>query len=211
VPPGKDASEEDVAAYKKALGVPESSDKYEVNFDESTDEEEAQYWKDVFFENNIPPASANKIVESFNEIVDKAMEQKNAEDKKYAEDSEAALREEWQGEEYDTNVEYYKRAARELFGENYEEARQLKDSSGRHVMDNPLFIKPLAQIGREMGEGRIGALPVSADDLQSLTDQANEFRAKANQAMAEGKHAEAKRWDAKETEILERIPDQRAE
>ena len=207
VPPGKDATEDDVAAYRKAIGLPESVDKYEVQFGEGTDEAAADYWKGVFFENDVKPEVATRIAESFDKLMTESMEEKMADDKKYAEQSEADLRAQWEGPEYDKNIEFYKRAANELFGEDYETIRTMTDDGGRFIMDNPLMVKAFAKIGREMGEGRLGAMPVSQDDLQSMIGQADEFRAKANEAMAQGKHAEAKRWDQKESEVLARIPD----
>ena len=65
--PGEKSTPEEVAAYKKAHGIPESADKYEFKLDElpegiALDEKAITDFKQFAYENNLPPAVAEAVL-----------------------------------------------------------------------------------------------------------------------------------------------------
>ena len=70
VPPGEGAEEEDVTAYREALGVPKDVDGYEFALPdgiERTDQmmDSEDHWANIFLDNNIPKATADVLVNEF--------------------------------------------------------------------------------------------------------------------------------------------------
>jgi len=208
--PGKDASEEEIADYRKKLGVPDKPDAYVFegvtgNPEATADQKAAmEKWSGMFHKFNIPAEAAKSMVSEFSSEIKAAVESQKAADVEFAKRSEAELREEWKGD-YDRNIKFANRAVRELMGDRYENAKKIEMRDGRFVMDHPEMVRVFAQIGREMGEGRLGGDVLNDNERQSLREKADEARSKANDAYKAGKHKEAQHWDKKEAEFLEQI------
>lgn len=187
--PGKDAKPEEVAAYRKAMGVPDAPDGYVFEDPEgytATDADKAirgQFAK-VFHDHNVPAETAKGLTEAYRQIVTAQAAEIKAADEKYAADSEAALKKQW-GADYDANVAVAERAAKHILGEDYAAARRLTDSTGRFVLDNPVMLRMLAKIGREMGEDglRGGA---SESELATIDGQITDLRKQQSEAQAKG-------------------------
>jgi hypothetical protein len=208
VPPGKDAAEEDVAAYREALGVPKDVDGYEFPLPEGmerTDEmmDSEDHWSNIFIDNNIPKATADVLINEFRGEIEKMMGQKSEADQHYTAQSEADMRKEW-AEDYDKNIIFASRASEALLGEDFETMRHVETADGRYILDNPVLIRMFAKLGRDMGEGTLGSVATDSEK-ETLLDQANSYRDKRLDAHAKGNNAEARRWDEKERLILEKI------
>jgi len=208
VPPGKDADEEDVAAYREALGVPKDVDGYEFPLPEGmerTDEmmDSEDHWSNIFIDNNIPKATADVLINEFRGEIEKMMGQKSEADQHYTAQSEADMRKEW-AEDYDKNIIFASRASEALLGEDFETMRHVETADGRYILDNPVLIRMFAKLGRDMGEGTLGSVATDSEK-ETLLEQANSYRDKRLDAHAKGNNAEARRWDEKERLILEKI------
>jgi len=130
VPPGKDADEEDVAAYREALGVPKDVDGYEFPLPEGmerTDEmmDSEDHWSNIFIDNNIPKETADVLINEFRGEIEKMMGQKSEADQHYTAQSEADMRKEW-AEDYDKNIIFASRASEALLGEDFETMRHVE-------------------------------------------------------------------------------------
>ena len=208
VPPGKDAAEEDVAAYREALGVPKDVDGYEFPLPEGmerTDEmmDSEDHWSNIFIDNNIPKETADVLINEFRGEIEKMMGQKSEADQHYTAQSEADMRKEW-AEDYDKNIIFASRASEALLGEDFETMRHVETADGRYILDNPVLIRMFAKLGRDMGEGTLGSVATDSEK-ETLLEQANSYRDKRLEAHAKGNNAEARRWDEKERLILEKI------
>ena len=208
VPPGKDAAEEDVAAYREALGVPKDVDGYEFPLPEGmerTDEmmDSEDHWSNIFIDNNIPKETADVLINEFRGEIEKMMGQKSEADQHYTAQSEADMRKEW-AEDYDKNIIFASRASEALLGEDFETMRHVETADGRYILDNPVLIRMFAKLGRDMGEGTLGSVATDSEK-ETLLEQANSYRDKRLDAHAKGNNAEARRWDEKERLILEKI------
>ena len=81
VPPGKDSDEEDVTAYREALGVPKDVDGYEFPLPEGIERttemmDSEDHWANLFIDNNIPKATADVLIQEFRGEIEKMMTQK---------------------------------------------------------------------------------------------------------------------------------------
>jgi hypothetical protein len=193
VRPGKEAKDEEVAAYRKALGVPESKDDYLKVFPAPAEGEtlEAEVlasrgkWAERFHAANIPAEAAKGLIAA---VMEDAAAQQAAEvaaDKRYAEEGDAALKVLWPGDEYKKNDTFANRAAEKIFGEDFDAVRKIEDKAGRFVLDNPIFKKALAMIGREMGEGTLGPV-VSDTERETMDGQVRDIQKQIDEAQAKG-------------------------
>ena len=208
VPPGEDAEEEDVTAYREALGVPNDVDGYDFLLPEGmerTDQmmDSEDHWANLFLDNNVPKATADVLIGEFRGEIEKMMGQKAEMDDAYTKQSEADMRKEW-AEDYDKNIIFASRASEALLGDDFEDARHIETSDGRFILDNPILVRMFAKLGRDMGEGALGSVATEGEK-DTLMEQANTYREKRKDAYAKGNHAEARKWDEKERLALDKL------
>ena len=206
--PGKNATDEDLSAYREALGVPGDVDGYEFPLPEGVERTEEMmdaedHWSNIFLDNNIPKETADILVTEFRNEIGRIFEQKTANDDAYAKQAEDTLRKEWE-DDYDKNIIFASRASEALLGDDYEDARHLETSDGKYMLDHPLMIKMFAKLGREMGEGALGSVATEGEK-ETLMEQANSYREKRMDAYAKGNHAEARKWDEKERIVRDKL------
>lgn len=195
-PPGKDAKPEEIAAYRQKIGVPESADGYKFTMPEgkeATDADKALHarWAKAFHDLDIPAEKAAKLNETANAIaadMQKAMADAN---KTYADQTIATLKKEW-GNDFEANKTYANRAATVVFGSEFESFRQIKDSSGNYVGDNPVMLKALAKLGREMGEDGLKGT-MTQDQRAGMESEYHELTKKIHNANERGDRIEAQR------------------
>ena len=208
VPPGEDAGEEDVSAYREALGVPKDVDGYDFPLPDGVERTEDMMdsedtWANLFLDNNIPKATADVLISEFRGEIEKMMGQKAEMDDAYTKQSEESMRKEW-AEDYDKNIIFASRASEALLGDDFEEARHIETSDGRFILDNPILVRMFAKLGRDMGEGALGSVATEGEK-DTLMEQANSYRDKRKDAYAKGNHAEARKWDEKERLALDKL------
>lgn len=203
VKPGKDATEEQIAAYRKAMEVPDAIDGYE--FPETEDEAvkaEHSAWAEKFHALNIPAPAAKELIGMASQIREETQAALAKADKEFVEAAVAENKAKW-GQDYEKNVKGASRAAERVLGEDFEAARQIQTSDGNFVLDHPVMVRAFASIFREMGEGTLGA--VTEGDRESLQEQAKDYREKAEKAHKEGDRAKANMYSEKEREIYARL------
>lgn len=208
VPPGEGAEEEEVTAYREALGVPNDVDGYDFQLPEGmerTDQmmDSEDHWANLFLDNNVPKATADVLVNEFRGEIEKMMGQKAEMDDAYTKQSEADMRKEW-AEDYDKNIIFASRASEALLGDDFEDARHIETSDGKFILDNPILVRMFAKLGRDMGEGALGSVATEGEK-DTLMEQANTYREKRKDAYAKGNHAEARKWDEKERLALDKL------
>ena len=217
IKPGKNAKPEEIQAWNKALGIPDNQDGY-------------QYVPAKEFEAEFKAPEAQERLKSFNAVAHKAglsadgykaiMDWRNAEiakdqraiveaDKKFADDSEAALKKEW-GKDYDRNKEFANRGAEALFKGDFKTFRELEMKDKRFLADHPVMVKAMAEFGRMTSEDGLGPVPMSDSDMTSLRAQLEDLTAKKMDAQNDGKDAEAKRLHGEIIKISKRIAGTRA-
>ena len=207
--PGKNASDEEVSAFRKAIGVPDSEEGYE--FPQAVDGQELpeetiaaqKEWGKLFQDNNISKTAAKNILTAYEQFKVAEAEASLKADEAFAEETREYLKSQWK-DEYDKNLIIASKAGEQVFGEMYEDVKKIETKDGKFILDHPAIAMAFAKIGREMGEGVLGEA-LSDDQKDSLKDQVDAARAKRNEAHASGNNKEARKWDQRERELLEKL------
>jgi hypothetical protein len=210
VKPGKDAGEADIAAYRKAMGIPEAPDAYEFpdlpEGVEMSDDIKAsrEAWAGRFHELGISNDQAKALARMVNED-EQAMKTAMVEaDKRYAEEQEAELRKDWQGAEFDKNKTYANRAIADLAeraGVEFDGLRQIETKDGRFLMDNADMLRMFAALGREMGESRLGVV-LSDNDKAAAETRIEEVRKGISEAQSRGDSKKANELYQEEQKLI---------
>lgn len=210
--PGKNASEEEVAAYHKRIGVPKTADDYKIAKPEHIDEEtfksegmqgQLKAFRDAMHAAHAPANVVAAALDTYWQIQKATQEAVVAADTSFAEQSEAALRQRW-GADYDKNKTLADRAAQKFFGDDYDEAKALETKDGRFIFDHPLLLNALAAAGREMAEG--GLVPkMTETEADQAQEELSEIREKIRKAQSEKDVDRANKWYAKEQELLAKM------
>ena len=96
-----------------------------------------------------------------------------------------ALRADWGGD-YDDNVSYANAAARDLFGDDIDGARQLVTKTDKLVLDTPEMLRVFAKLGREMAEDGTMGTPMNETAIDGINDQIRGFEDKIQEAKNKG-------------------------
>lgn len=210
VKPGKDADEKQIAAYRKAMDIPNDPNEYEfpqVKGQELTDEikNSRASWAKRFHEANVPKSTAKALIDSLNQDVLAAEEAQTKADKAFAEAEEAKLKQEWKGD-YDKNKTLANRAFKDISeraGIKLDDLTQIETKDGRFLMDRSEIVRLFAIIGREMSEGSLG--PTLTDsEKETIDDQIKDMRKKQDEASRSGNSKEANRLYQQEQALIAR-------
>jgi len=209
VPPGKDAKPEEIAAYRKAIGVPEKADGYAFvtpQGREATDADKAFQGTmgTLFHKAHVSADQAKVLNAGWNEYVEAAAQAQADADTRFAEESTAKLKAKWPGAEYDKNLAYANRAVTKIYGDRLTDARALQTRDGRFVMDHPLMVEAFATIGREMGEDRIGPT-VSDGEKQTIQQEIDELQKQRVAAETRGDSKTAQQLAEKQRVLYARL------
>lgn len=140
VKPGDDASDEEREAFYKALGKPESADKYSIEGDE------AKLFREIAYKNNLTDEQAKSLFASLKEAGENAVAQQQAAFKQQAKATQDALIAEY-GKDYQTKIEMLKRGVATYGGQEVSAALQ---QAG--LLANPAIVKMFIRLGEESSE-----------------------------------------------------------
>lgn len=204
--PGYDASEDDVKAYHKALGVPESYTFEVPDGVEQTEDDTALQGaaSELFGKFNLTQEQASGMSEFWTDAQNKTTEGQMAADKTFADAEESKMRAEW-GADYSVNRGLADSAATTLFGTDIEAVRNMESKDGRYVLDDARFVRMLAKYGREMAEpSGIGA-PMTETARESLQTQIYEVEAEMEKADQQMDHTKKRELYKKQTALYDKM------
>lgn len=196
-PLGKKPSDEQVTAYRKATGVPETAEGYKFEVPEGHDLTDAdtafQSWAGATFHANLLSADQAKgLNAAWNEFAAATQQAQIDADKAYADETEDALKKDWPGKEFEVNKGIADRTATKLFGDDIDNVREIETKDGRFILDHPALVRVFAKIGREMQEGGLG--PVLTDsDRDSVQDKIDDLGKQISKAKVDGDTDKANR------------------
>lgn len=176
VPPGEDASEEDVAKFRKALGVPENAEGYKYNLPEDAPEELLDdtnkallsSFAEAAYEAGVPQSGMDKLLGWWAKTEMQIRDAQVQADKEFADEAEAALRKELGGD-FEAHKTHADNALRTFGQEDVDELKNLELSSGRYLLDHPLMVKLLGRAGRALAES--GAPMVTSETEARTTEE----------------------------------------
>jgi len=148
-------TDEQMAAWRKAKGVPEKPEDYEFEVPEGKELSDGEY--DILMDfakamhgNNMPADQVKKISSWFLEYED-IVAQKNAEKAYEARvETEEKLRAEW-GPDYRANVNLMSNVLQEHLGTAAPEFLSAQMMDGSRLGDNETFIRLMAEVSRKIG------------------------------------------------------------
>jgi hypothetical protein len=204
VVPGENATEEDVAAFHKALGVPVTPAGYRVKLDEELlggeeGSERLEAFAAAMHKSHATPAAVKAAVEWYAETVKVTMKAEEGALKKAVDEHKATLRKEW-GDDADANATHATQAAHQFGGEQFRAFFETVKVDGVPLGDHPAFLRPWAEVGRRMGEA-IPLIGLTDDQVSSLQEEQSELLAKQAAALDSGNTVEADRLDRRLQEI----------
>lgn len=174
VVPNEGSTEQEIAEYRQAIGVPESPTAYDLqpeNMPEGMDwdSELAGEWSNVFHEAGISQAQAQKIAQAYSDITSKQLEQANATlDTRAQADMEAqraAIQKQW-GDKYDQNMQAAVNMANTL-GFDMENPQDIL------AMRNPKVLNMMLERHSAMSEKNIPRGGQLASTSEGFREQAN--------------------------------------
>ena len=160
VKPGSDAGAEEIAAYHRQLGVPETPEGYEVALPEGLPEALRddpataalqQEFLNTMHAAGAPPDVVQQALDWYYGQVGESLTQQTQAAAERRQEAEAGLRREWGGE-HDRNVALAQRAVRSFGDEAFTEFLESHEAEGVKLGDHPAFLRAFAAIGRGMGE-----------------------------------------------------------
>lgn len=159
----ENATEEQKAEWRKANGIPEAPDKYELpEWEDFQFSDEDKPMVDAFLSkmhaSDASPAQVAAALETYKETVQQATAARYEADKAFHVQAEDALRAEW-GNDYRANIELVKRTLNntDIIPADVKDALlTARDGSGNLLRNNPAFLNMWAQIGKEVyGDGPV--------------------------------------------------------
>ena len=149
--PGEDATDEEVAEFRKAMNIPESAQEYEIDWEDGgqpseTDKVILDSFADQMHKANATPKQLQAAVNWYNDKV-RSMEQERLENRHNAQvETQTTLKAEWGGE-YKSNLNAIKQFITSQMGGDEDAAVELFRTplaDGSMLGDNLSFIKMLA-------------------------------------------------------------------
>lgn len=184
-PPGEKSTPEEVAAFHKAIGVPEKPDGYKITAKPPEGLELGDVDKKVLSDvvtRLHATGATNATVNAAHEFYYAAMEEAEASKIAMAEakkqETLGVLRNTW-GRDFDLNVQLADAFVSEKFGKRAAEIMQMQLMDGSRIGDNLEFMEAFAKAGRERAEDPlfIQSLNKGADP-KSLEQRKTEIMAK---------------------------------
>jgi hypothetical protein len=154
--PGKDAKPEEIAAYRKAVGVPETADKYAVyrpNGFEPTDAdvETEKVFLEAAHAMGLPQAQVDGVLKTHYQLQEAQKRQFDQRAQKAAEAAEEDLRAEW-GRDYKANVALSNRWLDEHLaphmGKEWTGLMDKRFADGTALGEHPGFVKAIHSLAR---------------------------------------------------------------
>lgn len=151
----ENATDEQLAAWRKAKGVPEKPEDYEFEVPEGKELNDGEYeilmdFAKTMHGKNMPASTVKEISSWFLEY-EETVAQKNA-DRAYQArmDTEERLRAEW-GPDYKANVNLMSNVLQEHLGTKASDFLSMQMVDGSRIGDNEVFIRLMADMARKVG------------------------------------------------------------
>lgn len=207
--PGKDADEKEVAKFRKALGVPDTAEGYDLKLPDGVELDEtgqalADAFKEIAHGAHMSNEAYNQAVQKWQEFTDQAVNEMQAQMERQREEAESELRKEW-GKDYDGNLNVANRAIKQFAGDEMVEflnGTELKD--GGVLGNHPAMVRLFAKLGRQMSEDGV-IQPVDQEEAKDLQGKMEDLTAKIHAAHQKGDRITVEKLSRERSEIAERL------
>jgi len=182
----KDATPEELAAWRQEQGIPEKPEGYELKFDNGLvigddDKPLVDQFVAAMHGQNASPAMVKAGVETYLKMTEAAAIQRQEMDEANKTEVEDTLRQDWGGE-YRKNVDGIRSLLSNAGNDIAEAISHARGPDGRALMNNPAVVKWLAGHAREMGFTGGTVTPAGGDRLESVDQEIAKIEAMQYQA-----------------------------
>lgn len=186
----EDPSEEELAAYREAHGIPEKPAGYLEALPEGTvigeaDRPAFESLAETLHEKNVPPSTFRAIAEWYPQFMESMAQELREGHERSRQEAENVLREEW-GDQFQTNKNIFDALIkRDLSKEAAEALNDATTADGRALFNNPEVVKALTGLARQLHpvDPAISAEP--SLQLEALSDE----KARIEKVMREDRQA----------------------
>ncbi len=207
--PGKNATDDEITAYRKAIGIPEKPEGYEFGDlpkgQDLTDEIKTsrQEWSKRFHELGISKDTAKVLSQLVNEDQQRFLAAQLESDKVFAKSQEDMLRGEWKSD-FDKNKTLANRAFSQIAeraGLKLNDLTKIETKDGRFLMDRAEIVKLFSIIGREMAEGSLGPI-MTEGERETVEEEIRSVRKDISEAQEKGDSKRANKLYQKEQALI---------
>lgn len=175
IPLAKDASKEEVAAWRKENGIPEKFTDYDITLPDGLvvgeeDKELVGSFLEVAHASNTPPETVKEMLSWYYQAQEKQMEDLAVADQAFIEESINTLREEW-GRDYKPNVNAAHSLVASAPGDLPELLMGGRLANGSALGNSPEFLKWFAGLARQINPAATLVAGEGDQALQSLEDK----------------------------------------
>ncbi len=184
VMPGKDADPEEIAAFRRRLGVPERPEDYPLALPENGDAEPDPAEQELragflaaMHEAGATPEVVQRALDWYHATLEAGASARAAEGERLRAEAEAELARAWGGD-YQRNLTLARRAARDFGGADFAALVESAELDGRPLGDHPAFLRTFAAIGRRLAEAEpLGAEGGGGPGLEARIDALHALQA----------------------------------
>jgi hypothetical protein len=169
-----EASAEDVAAWRKEVGIPDTPDGYKIEppkgvvFGE-TDKPMLSSFAQHAHANNWDQKTLNDAINWYGAHQEQQLAERVAQDDRFALESEDTLRSMWPGEDFHRNRNAYKGLVQQLPKEFQDLFATGRTADGRVMGDHPTIVATFAQLARELNPAA-SVVPAGVQDAPKAID-----------------------------------------
>lgn len=178
------ATDDEIKAYREAVGIPDEPDAYPVDFREDYKASDADKailgeFKQAMHAGNVDPHAAKVAIEWYQDFAQAQQQEMDGRLAAVAKQTQADLRSEWGGE-YDGNIGAIREfMTAQLGDEGFERMMGLRLIDGSRLQDDPAFVKMMAQVSTDYyGSNAIynGDIEATSKTVQERIDELLKLR-----------------------------------
>ena len=203
--PGPKATPDEIAKFRKALGVPDDPSGYQIEIAAEELDEQTEEWlgriAGKMHAVGSPPATVQAAVEIMGELMNEGVQ---AHEAQVTEQRQAALEElqrDWPGQEFTRNGVFANRAISQFDDDgSFVKFLDQTEVGGGKLSNHPTLVRLFAKIGRAMSEGTAELAPTEGE-IDNINAEIRKIRERKEAARRAGDHRRAQELDQAERDL----------
>lgn len=177
--PGKDATPEEIAAFRKEQGIPESPDKYDTSLGDGfvwadADKPFLEDYTKYAHERNMTPAQVKENLAWYAASQQRALEAQAEADTNFRINAEEELRKEW-GPDFRRNMNSVYQLFTDMPSEAKEGLFSARTPDGKLIGDHPAYMQFFANLARELNPAATILPAGGANPMQGIEGRMKEL------------------------------------
>lgn len=157
LPPNQKSTDEEIATFRKRMGVPDTPDGYEIELDKAADDSDREFvsrLQMIAHANNLTPGQLDSLRQWYNDETTAIEQFEESKRQEALAKARTDLSREWLSD-YQRNIGIAKKAFDEAFGGYAEDVGEMKLADGTRLIDHPMIARGLFKMGRRFTEAGI--------------------------------------------------------